>query len=714
MDKLLGQSIQEQTDAMGGFRNIPDLFWHCARRYADSVLFRHIDSNEEIKYGQVAHAVGAGGAWLIGQGLKPGDRVIISLRNAPEFLIVFMALVCRGLIPVLSNPTLSNAELASLAQRSEAKALIAIEPDIVERTKIPNLLMINAKNFSPTKSFTFICDNVSSNADDVAYIMFSTGSTGRPKGCLLTHRNMVSETLSIQRAHRLPDDCTHLCLLPMFHVSGLYRHLLAPLSQGNQVVIGGSFSLVEFWDWIDQYNIGYVQVVPSIISMLLNAPYEPSRKARAGLHYIGTASAPLLPQIQRQFEERFDIRIAQGFGLTETTCGVCFNHPGNAERKIGSVGKPIDIARVAIVNEKDELLPPGEMGEIIVSGPLVMAGYLSEYEGIAKLERPGVFRTGDFGYLDQEGSLYIEARKTDFINRAAFKISPKEVEAALLDLPGVNLAIVFGVPDETLGEDLIAYIQLENNSGFGESQVRKQISETLARYKIPSRILPLPEVLGPNANFKQSRSVYRQYYLEQCHSGKRADKDANRVMQSDELPSKQMSSQDYRATPHPRAFLFNSHIYLRPLMEADTKSEMYLNNIMSPEVQKLTKSGRFPQSDWALAEFWSTARNPEHLVFAICEANSHRHVGNCALRIDWLSRIGELGRFIFKEYQDAPYSSYALELLMKYAFEDLSLKRLWSGGCNPSSVPSLIRYGFKLREHYDDMYSCAAAGVISS
>ncbi|MDZ7641818.1 MAG: GNAT family N-acetyltransferase [Desulfurivibrio sp.] len=196
--------------------------------------------------------------------------------------------------------------------------------------------------------------------------------------------------------------------------------------------------------------------------------------------------------------------------------------------------------------------------------------------------------------------------------------------------------------------------------------------------------MPCPNS-SDNLKFKASRDQFRAHYLDRRGRGKSEGKrQGNKVK--------------------PRAFLVGKNIYLRPITEKDISSDIYRDNIMTRELQHYTLSGRFPQSDWAIKEHWATVKQPQAVSFAICDFSTDAYVGNLALRFDWVARHAEFGRMIFREYQHNPsYSLEAMTLLMQYVFEDLKLRRLWGGGGNPSSVPSLLRLGFayegRMRKH---------------
>ena len=225
--------------------------------------------------------------------------------------------------------------------------------------------------------------------------------------------------------------------------------------------------------------MSFVQVVPAIISLLYESPVQPNDKTTKQLRYIGTASAPCPSELIKSFEKRFNIPLIEGYGLTETTCGATLNPPNRIERKVGSVGQPLEVAHIDILDESGNLLPDEVEGEIRISGPLVSPGYLNpEDQEKGKLINDTIL-TGDIGYRDRDGFIYITGRKNDIIARGGFKISPLEVEKILAEHPAVDLSIVFSVPNEILGEDMIAYVNPAADEPFSETEVRKYLKQKL-------------------------------------------------------------------------------------------------------------------------------------------------------------------------------------------------------------------------------------------
>jgi len=660
------------------FSCIQDFFRENAGSCADHDFLVFPGNNVKLSFSEILLHWENAAALLQREGVSAHDRIILSLGNCIEYAITLGAIILAGGVPVIVNPGTSSGQLVDLSKKSGTKFAIA-------EKNVNGLTLVKKSVFSPAnlRNVNLSYSPISATHEDIAYIVFTSGTTGMMKGTKISHANMLNELESMIRAYRLTEEDTHLCILPLYHASALYRNFLIPFSLGSQTVVIEKFSPEIFWECIEKYNVTFVQVVPAIISLLCESPVQPNKKIKKTIRYIGTASAPCPPEMIDRFEARFDIPVIEGYGLTETTCGATLNPPDRTKRKVGSVGLPLDIAHIDIVDENGNILLPDTEGEIRISGPLVSPGYLNpEDQGKGKLVKETIL-TGDIGYRDRDGFIFITGRQNEIISRGGFKVSPIEVEKKLSQHAAVDLAIVFSVPNEILGEDIIAYVKPAADTAFSETDVRKFLKQNLPDYKIPTRFFAVPDFFK-NITFKASRKLCREHYLQ----GSRKSKNDSSVLSQ---PVKN------------RAFLIGKTVYLRPITEADTQSSRYLDNIMTREYQHYTVSGRFPQSETTLRDYWNSVKLPDSMVFAICDMKTEEYVGNIALRIDWVTRNAEFGRMIFKEFQNSSYSIDALKLLMQYVFEDLKLHRMWGGGANPSSIPSLIKLGFtlegRLRKH---------------
>jgi acyl-CoA synthetase (AMP-forming)/AMP-acid ligase II/RimJ/RimL family protein N-acetyltransferase/acyl carrier protein len=671
--------------------NVVGMFQSRAKGHGDRLYLETVDRRRSFTYADAWKTSCQVAAGLQAEGVLPGTRICLSIPNSPEFLFAFAGCMIAGAIPVLTNPEAPNSELRVLAERAEAEILIVRDVELKARSEIEGLRPLSVETLDGSGPVGANMPSLPYDArpDELAYIIYSGGTTGSPKGCEITHDNMLRELAATVAAHALPENCVHLCVLPLFHASALYRNLFCPMAEGNKTVIAPSFHADLFWNWVRDFRIGYVQLVPTIINLLLSSHNEPDPKISEHVQFIGSASGPLSAMTIKEFEARFGVLVGQGYGLTEVSCGACFNDPRRADRRLDSVGHPLAFSKVTIREDGREL-QSGEIGEVFISGPVVMRGYIGGDEGSGKALVGQTLQTGDIGYIDENGFVVIEGRKSDVIHRGGYKIAPKEVEEAILTIPEVQSVVVFGVPHEVLGEDIVASVVFRSGKTISEPALRSRLRSMITPYKVPSRFVTLhgADTGNGSAGLKLSRAALRDRYLDR--RGSYGQKSATPTLRRD--------------NPHKfKAFRWGETVYLRPLERSDLDNRDYIESLTDPEVQYFTHTGRFPQTEESMVAFWQSLKPPNAAAFAICDLESDEHVGNVLLRIDWIARTAEFGRLMFKRFQNRPYSGEALKIALEYAFEDLKLARVWGGGANPSSIPSLIRLGFvlegRLRSH---------------
>ncbi|MDZ7641817.1 MAG: class I adenylate-forming enzyme family protein [Desulfurivibrio sp.] len=473
------------------FASFPELLASVAARNDVRPFLTVPESNSSFTYGEIFALWRQGAAFLQTQGVHSGDRVILSLHNGQEYVVALGALFLAGAVPVLINPGASPHQLEELARLCNVSVSISSQ-------RLEGLAHYDDTYFSSAipQETDHAPTEVTKDRKDLAYIVFTSGSTGMMKGTQITHENMLVELGSLARAYRLTAQDSHLCVLPLFHSSALYRNFLLPYFLGAETVVMREFDASSFWKLIKTYRISFVQVVPTILSLLLESAASQKPRIGSTLKFVGTASAPCPVELVQKFEGQFQVPVIEGYGLTETTCGATLNPPTREERRLGSIGHPIDVACVEIVNEDGDVLLPNQEGEIRISGPLVSVGYINPADQEKSALVSGVILTGDLGYKDSDGFVYIIGRKTDMIYRGGFKISPKEVEGELVGHPDIEFAVVFSVPHEILGEDIVAYVLPKTGSTFHEGAVREFLSGQLINYKIPTRIYAVPELIG--------------------------------------------------------------------------------------------------------------------------------------------------------------------------------------------------------------------------
>ena len=314
--------------------------------------------------------------------------------------------------------------------------------------------------------------------------MYTSGTTGKPKGAMLTHDNLLANAAMGAELLPLVEGERVGMILPLFHVNAQIVTCVVPMMIGCEVAMWERFSASTFWQTVAELEPVAVSAVPTILAAVLhtaNAPTGPT-----SLRYIICGAAPLSRELLEAFESRFDIRILEGYGLTESTCVSSLN-PYYGVRKPGSIGLPMRGQQMKIAAPDGSPVEDGELGEIVVKGPNVMAGYLHNPDATAKTIQEGWLHTGDVGYMDPDGYFFIVDRAKDMIIRGGENIYPREIEEVLYTHPGVLECAVIGVPHEVRGEEVLAVLAPKPGAELDEEELKAWAGERLAAFKVPRR-----------------------------------------------------------------------------------------------------------------------------------------------------------------------------------------------------------------------------------
>ena len=319
--------------------------------------------------------------------------------------------------------------------------------------------------------------------DDTALVVYTSGSTGRPKGAMLGHSQL--DAMSAAMEERMRTDSTDHCMLvlPLFHVNAILVSILTPLRCGAQVTLVERFAPQPFLEIIEQHRPTYFSSVPTILSHLADLPLE-GRPATDSLQFIVCGAAPASPELLTRVNEQFGATVVEGYGLTEGTCCSTCN-PVHGEQKVGTVGPAMPGQIIRVVNEAGDDAPTGTAGEVIVSGPTVMQGYLNLPEATARTVVDGWLHTGDIGHLDEDGYLTLIDRVKDMVIRGGENIYPKEIEAVLYGVDGVLEAAVVARPQRALGEEPVAVVSLMQGSPLTVADLLEHCRMHLTKIKLP-------------------------------------------------------------------------------------------------------------------------------------------------------------------------------------------------------------------------------------
>lgn len=466
-----------------------------------------------MSYGRLLEVVDVAREALNSRGIGRGDSVAIVLNNGAHMAATFVGIASAATAAPL-HPGLSEREFRDSLESLRAKALViesgirTSAPNAADELGIPVLELVRADTDggfrlggsgiggARTPSFA--------EPDDIALLLHTSGTTARPKLVPLTHANLATSARNIAGTLRLAPGDTCLNVMPLFHIHGLVGVLLASLCAGAAVAAAPGFQALRFSLWLRDLRPTWYSAVPTMHQAILQRSKRNDREAAQGeLRLIRSSSAALPPTVLTQLEDTFQCRVVESYGMTEASHQMTSNPLGPGARKPGSVGLPAG-PEVAVMTESGRFLPQGERGEVVVRGPSITGGYVDNPEANAKSFTDGWFRTGDQGFCDMDGYYSITGRLKELINRGGEKISPREVDEVLLEHEGVAQAVAFAMPHAKLGEEVAAAIVLREGATVTQQALRGFVSERLAGYKVPRRIVFLDEIpKGPSGKAKR-------------------------------------------------------------------------------------------------------------------------------------------------------------------------------------------------------------------
>jgi acyl-CoA synthetase (AMP-forming)/AMP-acid ligase II len=477
------------------------------------------EQNLHITYAALRDQVQAVAEQLAAAGVSRGDRVGIALPNGLPLVVAFLAAAVAGTAAPL-NPAYREEEFRFYLEDTGARVLILAPEGLEEaqraagdRARILTIDMDAAGTVTlsgtsgviPRRSVT------PPSMDDVALVLHTSGSTGQPKRVPLAHANLSISAGNVARNYALTGDDVSLCVMPLFHVHGLVASTLATLSTGGTVVVPQKFRPLSFWRVARDHGVTWYSAVPTLHQLLLARAADPTSRRPAGserLRFIRSCSASLPPRVMHALEGAFGAPVLEAYGMTEAAHQMTSNPLPPQKRKPGSVGCGTDV-RVAIMDAAGAICRHGDRGEVVIQGPNVIRGYENNPAANAASFVNGWFRTGDKGYLDADGYLWLVARIKELINRGGEKISPREIDEVLLGHRAVAEAVCFGVPHGTWGEEVAAAVVLREAAT--EAELLAYCREHLADYKRPKQI-HITEAIPRTATGKIQRGVVAKAY----------------------------------------------------------------------------------------------------------------------------------------------------------------------------------------------------------
>jgi long-chain acyl-CoA synthetase len=473
-----------QTD----FDNLPELLAARAAEIGDERFVRN--AALEWTYGEFHARVTEVAAGLRELGVQQGDVVGVVLPNSPHYLEVWWAILWLGAIFNPVNPALTAREAVGILSDSEAKVVVATPESAAGleglRDELPKLREIVAAEgddpAAPLRGHGTVTEHAKIMPGDLCSFVYTSGTTGRPKGAMLGHGNFLANAWQLGEPLPVSRGDTLGMVLPLFHVNAQLVTTVIPLVLGAQVAMWERFSASRFWADVAHFEPVTFSSVPTMLAALLHAPGADEAESNS-LRFVICGAAPLSPALFRRFEEKFGLKIMEGYGLTEGTCCTTIN-PFTGPRKVGSVGLPTRAQEVRILDEAGAPVADGTAGEVAFRGPNMMHGYYERPDANAETMVDGWVRTGDVGYRDEDGYFFLVDRTKDMIIRGGENIYPREIEDALQEHESVKEAAVVGRPDEVRGEEVHAVVALIDGADVGP--LEEHCRERLAAFKVPT------------------------------------------------------------------------------------------------------------------------------------------------------------------------------------------------------------------------------------
>ncbi|MGW1680791.1 long-chain-fatty-acid--CoA ligase [Saccharopolyspora sp. NPDC002376] len=472
--------------------------------------------DRRLTYADVGALAGRIAALLVSRGVQPGDRVAVTCPNLPEFPAVYYGILKAGAVVVPLNVLLKEREVAYHLNDSGARAYFCFEgtPALptgecgraaVDRAPAcEDLFIITAdpEAATPVEGAETLAQALSDQpaefgtavreATDTAVILYTSGTTGQSKGAELTHANMVMNALTANQLFGSTParHDTHLFALPLFHSFGQSINMNAAFSVGATAVLVPRFDASAALELMTREDVTVFAGVPTMYWGLLGALDESVDVGRIAnnLRLAISGGAALPVEIHAQFEKRFGVQIQEGYGLSETSPLAIFSPPGQDPRP-GSIGVPVWGIEVELVDERwNAVTGPDQVGEIAIRGHNVMKGYFRRPDATGEVMRDGWFRTGDLARRDADGFYYVVDRAKDMIVRGGFNVYPREIEEVLMSHDAVSLAAVVGIPDESRGEEIKAFVIRAETAQITEAELIAWSKEQLANYKYPRAV----------------------------------------------------------------------------------------------------------------------------------------------------------------------------------------------------------------------------------
>ena len=519
------------TEATADYRLLPKVLDDSVARFASRPALDFL--GRRWSYRHVGRLVNAAAAGLQALGVGPGAKVGLCLPNTPYSVILYYAILKTGAAVVNFNPLYTARELTH--QIDDAQTTIMAVPDVpsiqdklsglIAASRLERLIvcpmakvmplaksvayrLTRAKDIAPLppgdRHLTFgeltregrSPAPVMIGPEDLAVLQYTGGTTGVPKGVMLSHGNLAAntaQTLSVMKDNR-PGEERLVAVLPLFHVFAMTAVMNCGILGGSEILLLPRFEIGDLLKLIARRRATVLHAVPTIYGAI-NAAAAKSKPKLRSIEFCISGGAPLPTEVADRFRELTGAILAEGYGLSETSPVVCCN-PSDGSGKPGSVGPPLPqtVVEIRDPNDPSKVLPQGERGEVCVRGPQVMSGYWNNREATEEVFIDGALRTGDVGYLDADGYLFLVDRIKDLIISSGYKVYPRIIEEALYSHPAVREAIVIGVPDDYRGQSPVAYVSLQPGAAATADGLRDFLSGIVSKIELPKAVVIRPDL----------------------------------------------------------------------------------------------------------------------------------------------------------------------------------------------------------------------------
>ncbi len=492
-----------------------------ARTQGDACFLVSPEIGSELSFGDLQKSISHIELHLAALGINKGDKVAFLMTNGLWTTTLFLGAMYSGRVVVPLNAVCGSDQLQYVIDHCNAKVLF-VEADLEQKYKnvfdslADDINVIHAcRNNGPVWPIDTLVESTKTNhqthiepAND-ALLIYTSGTTGRPKGVLLTHKSVVAGGMNTALSHQLTTDDRALCVLQLYHINGEMVTVMGPLVSGSSVVMPNKFSITDFWSLIDQWQCSWFSVVPTIIAYLLEQAErlkEPTclSSDRPKLRFGRSASAPLSPEMHRQFEQQFAVPLVETMGLSETAAQILSNPMPPASPKYGSPGVAIG-NEAMIIDKQGNEQETGLSGELMIRGDNVMKEYYKNPATTAStLRADGWLHTGDLAYVDDDGYYFITGRLKEIIIKGGEKIAPREIDEALYQHSAVLEAAAFAIPDKRYGQEVFACVSLKPGAQCTPEELRELCIEKLGEFKAPKTITFMDELpKGPSGKIQR-------------------------------------------------------------------------------------------------------------------------------------------------------------------------------------------------------------------